>query len=47
MESQSTLVGAEGGVELDAESAVHLEVALVVFPDHSELDDTLGDRDHV
>lgn len=43
METETTLVRAEGGVELDAVATVHLEVAIVVFPDNSELDDTLGD----
>lgn len=44
MESQATLVRAKSGVELDAVPAVHLQVTLVVFPDDSELDDTLWDR---
>jgi hypothetical protein len=43
MKAEPTLVRAEGRVELDAESAVDLDFALVVFPDDAELDDALGD----
>ena len=42
MEAQAALVGAESGVELDAEAAVHVDVALVVGPRDAELDDALG-----
>lgn len=42
MQSQTTLVRAEGRVELDAETTVYLELTLVVFPDHAEVDDALG-----
>lgn len=35
--------GGKGGVELDAESAVDLEVAPVVLPGDAELDDAVGD----
>lgn len=45
METETTLVGTEGGVELDTETAVDLDLALVVLPDNAELDDTLGDGD--
>ena len=45
MESQAALVGAQGGVELDAVAAVDLGLALVVLPDDAELDDALGDGD--
>lgn len=45
MESQASLVGSEGGVELHAVSAVDLRLELVVFPDDAELDHALGDAD--
>lgn len=44
METQATLVGTEGRVELHAVASVDLEISLVVFPHYSELDDALGDR---
>lgn len=47
METETTLVGTEGGVELDTVTAVDLEVAVVVFPDNTELNDTLGDGGNV
>ena len=43
MESETTLVGTKGRVELYSVSAVDLALSLVVFPDDTELDDTLGD----
>lgn len=43
MKSQTSLVGAKGGVELHAVSPIDLEVAGIVLPDDSELDDALGD----
>lgn len=43
MESESSLVGTESGVELNAEATVHLALALVVLPGDAELDDSLGD----
>ena len=49
VEAQAALVGAEGGVELDAEAAVHVDVALVISPRDAELelalrfDDTVDD----
>lgn len=43
METETTLVGTQSRVELDTETAVDLEVALVVLPDDAELEDTLGD----
>jgi hypothetical protein len=43
VESETTLVRAKGGVELYSVSAVDLALALVIFPDNSELNDTLGD----
>lgn len=45
VEAQSTLVWAEGTVELDTVGAVDLGLELVVFPDNAELDDTLWDGD--
>ena len=32
MEAQAALIGADGGIELDAEAAVYLDGALVVHP---------------
>ena len=45
METETTLVGAEGRVVLDTETTVDLDLALVVLPDDTELDDTLRDGD--
>lgn len=45
VETETTLVGTQGRVELDTETAVDLELTLVVLPDDTELDDTLGDGD--
>ena len=42
MEAQPALVRADGAVHLDAESAVDLNVALIVKPRHAEHDDALG-----
>ena len=44
MEAETTLVGAESGVELHTVPLVDLALALVVFPDHAELDDALWNR---
>lgn len=41
VESKTALVGTESRVELDSVTTVDLEVALVIFPDDAELDDTL------
>lgn len=43
MEAKSTLVGAQGGVELDAVATVDVELAGVILPGDTELDDALGD----
>jgi hypothetical protein len=43
VESETTLVRTKGGVELNSVSAVDLALALVIFPDDTELNDTLGD----
>ena len=45
VETETTLVGAKGGVELDTVTAVDLDVSLVILPDDAELDHTLGDGD--
>ena len=47
VEAETALVGTERGVELDAVSTVDLELALVVLPSDTELDDALGDGDDV
>ena len=41
MEAQSALVGADSTVELYAVTKVHLHLALVIDPGHTEGDDTL------
>lgn len=43
VESETTLVGTQRRVELHTVSAVDLELALVIFPDHAELNDSFGD----
>lgn len=43
MESETALVRAQSGIELDAVSFVDLALALVVLPDNAELDDALRD----
>jgi hypothetical protein len=45
VETETALVGTESGVELDAVALVDVALALVVFPDNTELDDALGDGD--
>lgn len=45
MESKSTLVRAQGRVELDSVAPVHAQLALVVLPGDAELQDTLRDGD--
>ena len=47
VEAQATLVGAESGVELDAEAAVHVDVAFVIGPRDAELELALGFDDAV
>src|SRR5690606_25151175 len=42
VEPQAALVGAEGGVELDAEAAVDLDLTVVGDPRHAEDDLALG-----
>jgi hypothetical protein len=44
VESKAPFVWAEGRIELDAISAVYLGLKLVIFPDDTELDDPLRDR---
>ena len=41
MQANAALVRADGAVELDAEAAVHLDLAFVVYPRNAELDDAL------
>lgn len=43
MESQATLVRSQGRVELNSISAINAELAIVVLPCHTELNDTLWD----
>lgn len=43
MESQPSLVRPQGRVELHAETAVDLQLALVILPNHAEVDDALWD----
>ena len=43
MESESTFVWTQGRIELYTVAAVDLNLILVVFPDHAELDDSLRD----
>ena len=41
MKTQSALVRADSAVELNTEAAVYLDLAAVVYPWNSELDDSL------
>lgn len=41
MEAEATLVWTEGRVELHTEATVDLDLALVVLPDNTELNDAL------
>jgi hypothetical protein len=43
VQTETTLIWAEGRVELDAVALVDVALALVVLPDNAELDDALGD----
>lgn len=45
MEPETAFVGSESRVELHAVALVNHAFALVILPDHSELNDTFGDRD--
>jgi hypothetical protein len=45
VKTETTLVWAKSGVELHTVALVDLALALVILPDHAELDDALGDRD--
>jgi len=47
VETETTLVRAEGRVELNTETAVDSDSAVVTLPSNTELDDTLGDLDNV
>jgi hypothetical protein len=45
MESQSSLVWSQGGIELDTIASVDLWLSLVILPHDTELDDAFGDGD--
>ena len=45
MEAQTALVRSYGAVELYAVTEVHLYLALVIDPGHTECDDALGFHD--
>jgi hypothetical protein len=45
VQAETALVGAEGRVELNTVATVDLDVALVVLPDNTELDDALRNGD--
>jgi len=47
VETETTLVWAESRVELHTVSAVDLDVVLVIFPDDTELNDTLWDGNNL
>lgn len=42
MEPQTTFVRTKGRVELHAKTTVHLNLASIIFPSDSELDDPFG-----
>ncbi len=42
METQPTLVGADGVVEFDAEAALHMDLAFVILPGHPEDEYAVG-----
>lgn len=46
VEAKATLVGTQGGVELNAIALVDLDLALIIFPNDTELDDALRNGDH-
>lgn len=43
MKSETTLVRSQGRIELHAVSSIDLNLVLVIFPHHTELDDALRD----
>lgn len=43
VKAETSFVGTQGGVELHTISSIDLHLSLVVFPDHSELNDSFGD----
>jgi hypothetical protein len=45
VQTETAFVWAEGRVELDSVAAVDLHLVLIVLPDDTELDDTLGNGD--
>jgi hypothetical protein len=46
VQTQSTFVWTESRVELHAVALVDVALALVILPDHTELDDALGNGDN-
>ena len=46
VETKTTLVRAKGGVELNTVALVDLNLALIVFPNDTELNNALGDSDN-
>ena len=42
METQTALVGTDGAVKLHTVTEVHLHLAFVIYPGHTESDDALG-----
>lgn len=46
METETTLVGTKSGVELDTVTTVDLDLVVVILPDDTELNHTLGDGDN-
>jgi hypothetical protein len=47
VETETTLVRAKSRVELDTETAVHGDGAVIALPGDTELDDTLGDLNNL
>lgn len=47
VETETALVGTESRVKLDAVALVDIALALVIFPDNTELDNALGDGDNL
>jgi hypothetical protein len=47
VQAEASFVGAERRVELHTKSSINLGFALIILPDHPELQDTLGDLDDV
>ena len=43
MEAETALVWSQGGVELNPISTIDLDLVLVIFPNHAELNHSFGD----